>query len=218
MTGRRAPARRSCAPSTWPSKPAWPDGRLHICLGAVPAAGKTRAMLAEGRRLASLGVDVVVGLAETSRYDGSGQGQDQLERMPGRSVTGRSVAGPGRCDRELDVDAVLARRPAVVLVDELAHSNAPGSLRQKRWQDVDELLRAGIDVVTTLDIAHLAELQDAVEQITDVSQREFVPEAMVLAADRIDFIDTEPRIALRRLASRRGRPGWLTPAGRGDAI
>jgi two-component system, OmpR family, sensor histidine kinase KdpD len=207
MEGRREPARRSCAPSTWPSKPPWPDGRLHIYLGAVPAAGKTRAMLAEGRRLASLGVDVVAGLVETSRYDGSGEPQDQLERVPGRSV-----AGQGRRARELDVDAVLARRPAVVLVDELAHSNACGSLRQKRWQDVDELLRAGIDVVTTLDIAHLAELQDAVEQITDVSQREFVPEAVVLAADRIDFIDTEPRVALRRLASRPGPAGSRQPA------
>jgi two-component system, OmpR family, sensor histidine kinase KdpD len=202
MEGRRAPARRSCAPSTWPSKPAWPDGRLHIYLGAVPGAGKTRAMLAEGRRLASLGVDVVVGLAETSGYDGSGEAQDQLERVPWRSV-----ADHGRCARELDVDAVLARRPAVVLVDELAHSNTRGSLRQKRWQDVDELLRAGIDVVTTLDIAHLAELQDAVEQITDVIQREFVPQAVVLAADRIDFLDTEPRVALRRLAGRSGPAG-----------
>jgi two-component system, OmpR family, sensor histidine kinase KdpD len=202
MTGRRAPARRSRAPSAWPSTPGWPDGRLHIYLGAVPGAGKTRAMLAEGRRLASLGVDVIVGLAGTSGYDGSGEAHDQLERIPGRSV-----AGQDRCARELDVDAVLARRPAVVLVDELGHSNAPGSLRQKRWQDVDELLRAGIDVVTTLDIAHLAELQDAVEQVTDVSQREFVPEAVVLAADRIDFIDTEPRVALRRLASRPDRPG-----------
>jgi two-component system, OmpR family, sensor histidine kinase KdpD len=208
MESRRAPARRSRAPSAWPSRPAWtawPDGRLHIYLGAVPRAGKTRAMLAEGRRLASLGFDVVVGLAETSGYDGSGQAHDQLERIPGRSV-----AGHGRRARELDVDAVLARRPAIVLVDELAHSNAPGSLRQKRWQDVDELLRAGIDVVTTLDIAHLAELQEAVEQITDVSQREFVPEAVVLAADRIDFIDTEPRVALRRLAGRPDQPG---PAG-----
>jgi two-component system, OmpR family, sensor histidine kinase KdpD len=205
MESRPAPARRSRAPSAWPSRPAWPDGRLHIYLGAVPRAGKTRAMLAEGRRLASLGVDVVVGLCGTSGYDGSGQEQDQLERIPGRSVPGH-----GRCARELDVDAVLARRPAVVLVDELAHSNAPGSLRQKRWQDVDELLRGGIDVVTTLDIAHLAELQDAVEQITDVSQREFVPEAVVLAADRIDFVDTEPRVALRRLASPPDRSG---PAG-----
>jgi two-component system, OmpR family, sensor histidine kinase KdpD len=207
MEGRRAPARRSCAPSTWPPKPPWPNGRLHIYLGAVPGAGKTRAMLAEGRRLASLGADVVVGLDETPGYDGSGQARDRLERIPGRSV-----AGQGRCARELDVDAVLARRPAVVLVDELAHSNASGSLRQKRWQDVDELLRAGIDVVTTLDIAHLAELQDAVEQITQVSQREFVPEAVVLAADRIDFIDTEPRVALRRLASRPGPAGYRQPA------
>jgi two-component system, OmpR family, sensor histidine kinase KdpD len=196
MEGRWTPARRAHARSAWPSK-----ARLHIYLGAIPGAGKTSAMLAEGRRLASLGVDVVVGLAETHAHDGPGQAQDPLERIPGRS------AGQGHCARELDVDAVLARRPAVVLVDELAHSNAAGSLREKRWQDVDELLRAGIDVLTTLDIAHLAELQDAVEQITDVSQREFVPEAVVLAADRIDFIDTEPRVALRRLAGRNGRAG-----------
>jgi two-component system, OmpR family, sensor histidine kinase KdpD len=207
MEGRPVPALWSRAPGPWPQAAPRRDGRLHIYLGAVPRAGKTCAMLAEGRRLAALGADVVVGLAETHGPGGPGEAQDQLERIPRRSA-----AGQGRCAGELDGDAVLARRPDVVLVDDLAHANAPGSLRDKRWQDVDELLRAGIDVVTTLDIAHLAELHDAVEQITDVSQREFVPAALVLAADRIDFIDTEPRVVLRRLARRPGRAGPRGPA------
>jgi two-component system, OmpR family, sensor histidine kinase KdpD len=151
-------------------------------------------MLAEGRRRAALGADVVVGLLETHGRSGLDEAAAQFEIIPRRTIERRGAALG-----ELDVDAVLARRPAVVLVDELAHSNVPGSRRDKRWQDVDVLIRAGIDVITTLNVVHLAELHDAVEQITGVSQREFVPEAMVLAADRIEFVDTDPRVVLRRL-------------------
>jgi two-component system, OmpR family, sensor histidine kinase KdpD len=175
--------------------PAW----LHIYLGAFPGAGTTSAMLAEGLRLAASGVDVVVALADTRGRADLADTWDGLEIMPRRTLSRWPQPG------ELDVDAVLARRPAVALVDELAHANGPGSLRDKRWQDVDVLLRAGISVVTTLDVRHLAELQDAVEQITGVSQREHVPEALVLAADRIDLVDTQPSVVLRR--NRSDRPG-----------
>jgi two-component system, OmpR family, sensor histidine kinase KdpD len=169
-------------------------GRLHIYLGAVPAAGKTYAMLAEGRRRAALGDDVVVGLLETHGRAGLNQAAAPFETIPRRNIEYR-----GATLGELDVDAVLARRPDVVLVDELAHRNVPGSRRDKRWQDVDVLTQAGIDVITTLNVIHLADLHDAVEEITGVSQREFVPEAMVLAAHRVDFVDTDPRLVLRRL-------------------
>ncbi len=182
-------------------------GRLHIYLGAVPGVGKTYAMLAEGKRRAALGADVVVGLLETHGRSGLDEAAAQFETIPRRSIQYR-----GATLGELDVDAVLARRPDAVLIDELAHSNVPGSRRDKRWQDVDVLIQAGIDVVTTLNVMHLASLHDAVEEITGVSQREFVPEAMVLAA-RIDFVDTDPRLVLRRLQPQ-VRPADRVPAAR----
>lgn len=171
-----------------------PAGRLHVYLGAVPGAGKTQAMLAEGKRLADRGVDVVVGLVETHDRDGFDESLAGLERIPPQLVSYRGTAFG-----ELAVEPILSRHPAVVLVDELAHTNTPGSAREKRWQDVDELLRAGIDVVTTLNVVHLAGLHDAVEQITGISQREFVPEAVVLSANQVDFVDTDPRVVLRPL-------------------
>ncbi len=171
-----------------------PVGSLHVYLGAVPGAGKTHAMLAEGRRLAARGVDVAVGLVETHGREGFDEALAGLGVIPPQPIAYR-----GATFGELAVEAILARHPAVVLVDELAHTNTPGSAREKRWQDVDELLRAGIDVVTTLNVVHLAELHDAVEQITGISQREFVPEAVVLSASQIDFVDTDPRVVLRRL-------------------
>ena len=188
-------------------EPRQASGRLHIYLGAVPGAGKTYAMLAEGQRLAAAGSDVVVALVETHGRAALDDVAAGLEVIPRRSITYR-----GTCFGELDTDAVLARRPDVVLVDELAHSNVPGSRREKRWQDVDELLRAGTDVVTTLNVQHLAELHDAVERITGVRQREFVPEAVVLAADRIDFVDADPRLVLRRLAREQAGSATTRPA------
>jgi two-component system, OmpR family, sensor histidine kinase KdpD len=199
MEPRRAYAWLERAPGGPPSAAARPAGRLHVYLGAIPLAGTTHAMLAEGSRLAALGVDVVIGQIAANGHERPDDAGRSLERLPARRIEARAGV---RC--ELDTEAVLARHPAVVLVDELAHSNARGSLRAKRWQDIDVLLRAGIDVVTTLSIAHLAELHDAVEQITGVPQRDFVPETVVLAADRVDFIDTEPRIAARRLAAAAG--------------
>ena len=190
-------------------------GRLHVYLGAVPGAGKTYAMLAEGSRLAAGGADVVVALAETHGRGDLDEVMAGLEVIPRRGIAYR-----GTSFGELDTDAVLARHPDVVLVDELAHSNVPGSRRDKRWQDVEELLRAGIDVVTTLNVQHVAGLHDVVEQVTGVPQREFEPDAVVLAADRVDFVDAEPRVVLKRLSRERaaasGR-GFFDP-GRMEAL
>jgi two-component system, OmpR family, sensor histidine kinase KdpD len=187
------------------------SGRLHVYLAAVPAAGKTHAMLAEGCRLSGLGSDVVVGLVETHGRAGLDELAEGLEVVPVRRVRYR-----GSSLAELDADAVLARRPAVVLIDELAHSNVPGSTRDKRWQDVEELLRAGIDVVTTLNAQHLAGLRDDAERITGARQREFVPDEVVLAADRVDFVDTDPRIVLQRVyGGQAGRETARPPAGGG---
>jgi two-component system, OmpR family, sensor histidine kinase KdpD len=172
------------------------SGALHIYLGAVPGVGKTHAMLVEGRRLAALGVDVVVGLLETHGRSGLEEALGDLEVIPEISIDYR-----GSLFGELDVDAILTRHPAVVLVDELAHTNVPGSRHEKRWQDVHELLSSGIEVITTLNVVHLSELHDAVENITGISQREFVPEALVLAADRIDLVDADPGVVLNRLRS-----------------
>jgi len=182
-------------------------GQLHIYLGAVPGAGKTYAMLTEGKRLAAAGSDVVVALVESHGRASLDELAAGLQVVPRRGISYR-----GTEFGELDVDAVLARRPDVALVDELAHTNVPGSRREKRWQDVDELLRAGIDVVTTLNLQHLAELHDVVERITGVRQREFVPEAVVLAADRVDFVDADPRLVLRRLAREQAGPAGSQPA------
>ncbi|MDQ6897154.1 MAG: histidine kinase, partial [Actinomycetota bacterium] len=133
-------------------------GRLRIYLGAAPGVGKTVAMLSEAHRRADRGTDVVVGLLEThSRAFTSAQAQG-LELVPRRTVEHR-----GATLQELDVDAVLARRPQVALVDELAHTNAPGSARAKRWEDIEVLLAAGIDVISTVNIQHLESLNDVVE-------------------------------------------------------
>lgn len=175
-------------------------GRLHVYLGSAPGAGKTYALLAEAHRLAEAGADVVVGLAETHGRADTEAMLRALERVPPRQVSHH-----GAMFDELDVDALLARRPDVVLVDELAHSCVPGSRHEKRWEDVEELLDAGSDVITALNIQHLDSLNDAVEAVTGVAQRETVPDAVVAAADRVDFIDITPD----RLRSRIAHAGVL---------
>lgn len=172
-------------------------GRLHVFLGATPGAGKTYAMLAAGARLADAGTDVVVALVETHGRQDLGRIATQLDVIAPRRITYR-----GTEFHEPDYDAVRARRPDVVLVDELAHTNVPGSRHEKRWQDVKELLDAGIDVMTTLNIAHLASLQEEVERITKVEQREFVPEEMVVGAEHVEFIDAHADTVLARLGPR----------------
>ncbi|MFI5062461.1 MAG: DUF4118 domain-containing protein [Streptosporangiales bacterium] len=184
-------------------------GRLCVFLGIAPGAGKTYAMLAEGCRLADSGADVVVGLAETHGRADTEAVAAGLERVPQRQVGYRGTAFA-----ELDVDALLARRPAVVLVDELAHACVPGSGHEKRWQDVEELLDAGIDVITALNVQHLDSLSDAVAAVTSVSQPETVPDAVVAAADRVEFIDVTPA----QLRDRIARAGVLGSAAAGAAL
>ena len=182
-------------------------GTLRIYLGAAPGVGKTFAMLGEAHRRRSRGTDIVVGLVETHGRRRTAEQLEGLEVLPRREVTHRGVTLT-----ELDVDAVLARHPEVVVVDELAHTNAPGSKNPKRWQDVDEILDAGIHVLTTVNIEHLESLNDVVEQITGIAQQETVPDAVVRRADQIELVDMTPEALRRRLAH-----GNVYPAERVDA-
>ena len=170
-------------------------GRLRIYLGAAPGVGKTYAMLGEAHRRLARGTDVVVAFVETHNRPQTAAMLVGLEVVPRRSLEHR-----GAPFQEMDVDAVLARRPEVALVDELAHTNVPGSRNAKRWQDIHELLAAGIDVVSTVNIQHLESLNDVVEAITGVKQRETVPDAVVRAADQLELVDMSPESLRRRLA------------------
>jgi two-component system sensor histidine kinase KdpD len=181
-------------------------GSLRIYLGAAAGVGKTFAMLNEGWRGKSRGKDVVVGFVEThSRANTAAQVRD-LEVLPRRKVTYR-----GREFEEMDVDAVLARHPQVALVDELAHTNVPGSQNAKRWEDVEQLLEAGIDVISTLNIQHLESVNDVVERITGVTQHETIPDAVVRAAEQVELVDMTPEALRRRMAH-----GNIYPADRVD--
>jgi two-component system sensor histidine kinase KdpD len=164
-------------------------------------------MLNEARRRLERGTDVVVGIVETH---GRAQTAAQLEGM--EIVPRRHVAYRGTTLDEMDVDAVLARRPAQVLVDELAHTNAPGGRNAKRWQDIEELLDAGIDVISTVNVQHLESVNDVVERITGVAQQETVPDAWVRGADQIELVDMSPEALRRRMAH-----GNVYPAERIDA-
>ncbi|MGW1811913.1 universal stress protein, partial [Streptomyces sp. NPDC002078] len=170
-------------------------GKLRIYLGAAPGVGKTYAMLSEAHRRIERGTDCVVGFVEhhnRPRTEVMLHGLELIER--------REIEYRGSAFTEMDVDAILARRPAVALVDELAHTNIPGSRNAKRWQDVEELLRAGIDVVTTVNIQHLESLGDVVETITGVRQRETVPDEVARRADQIELVDMSPQALRRRMA------------------
>ena len=170
-------------------------GRLRIYLGASPGVGKTVDMLDEGHRRAQRGTDVVVGYVETHGRAFTASLLEGLEAVPRRVLEYR-----GSALEEMDLDAILARRPAVALVDELAHTNVPGSRNEKRYQDVLELLDAGIDVISTVNIQHLESLNDAVAAITGIKQRETVPDEVVRAADQIDLVDMSPDALRRRLS------------------
>ncbi len=170
-------------------------GRLRVYLGAAPGVGKTFTMLGEGHRRAERGTDVVVAFVE---HHGR---PHTLEQVAGLEVVPRArISYRGTTFEEMDVDAVLARRPEVALVDELAHSNVPGSRNDKRWQDIDELLAAGIDVISTVNIQHLESLNDVVRTITGVEQRETVPDEVVRRADQIELVDMTPEALRRRMA------------------
>ncbi|MEV4738810.1 sensor histidine kinase KdpD [Streptomyces sp. NPDC049555] len=170
-------------------------GNLRIYLGAAPGVGKTYAMLSEAHRRVERGTDVVVGFVEHHGRPRTEVMLHGLEQVPRREITYRESPFT-----EMDVDAILARRPAVALVDELAHTNVPGSRNTKRWQDVEELLQAGIDVVSTVNIQHLESLGDVVESITGVRQRETVPDEVVRRADQIELVDMSPQALRRRMA------------------
>jgi two-component system, OmpR family, sensor histidine kinase KdpD len=182
-------------------------GKLRIYLGAAPGVGKTYAMLGEGHRRLARGTDVVVAIAETYGRALTAQMLEGLEVIPRRVMAYRGTAF-----EEMDIDTVLARRPAVALVDEMAHTNVPGSRNEKRWQDVGEMLGAGIEVISTLNIQHLESLNDVVQKITGVRQRETIPDAVVRAADQIELVDQTPEALRRRLAH-----GNVYPADKIDA-
>ncbi len=170
-------------------------GKLRIYLGAAPGVGKTYAMLSEAHRRSERGTDCVVAFVEhydRPRTEVMLHGLEQVQRQ---EIDYRDTVFT-----EMDVDAVLERRPAVALVDELAHTNVPGSRNAKRWQDVEELLSAGISVVSTVNIQHLESLGDVVESITGVRQRETVPDEVVRRADQIELVDMSPQALRRRMA------------------
>jgi two-component system sensor histidine kinase KdpD len=170
-------------------------GKLRIYLGAAPGVGKTYKMLEEGQRRLQRGTDVVIGYVETHDRPRTAALVEGLEVVPRARLTYR-----GSVFEEMDLDAILARRPAVVLVDELAHTNVPGSRNPKRWQDVDVLLDAGIEVVSTVNVQHLESLNDVTEAITGVRQRETVPDEVVRAADQLELVDMSPQALRRRMA------------------
>ncbi len=168
--------------------------KLHVFFGYAPGVGKTYRMLSNARELVVQGWDIVVGAVEThGRYDTASLVLG-LELLAPREVLYRGVKL-----REFDLDAALARRPRVVLLDELAHANGPEGRHAKRWQDVMELLAAGIEVHTTLNVQHLESLNDVVAQITSVRVRETVPDQVLDRADRIELVDVTPDELLERL-------------------
>jgi two-component system sensor histidine kinase KdpD len=169
-------------------------GKLKVFLGAAPGVGKTFAMLDAARREKEAATDLVVGFVETHGREETAALLAGLETLPRRTLTYRE-----RTMEELDLDAALERRPALILVDELAHTNVPGSRHVKRWQDVQELLEAGIDVWTTLNIQHLESLNDTIAQITSVRVRETLPDKVLEQADELELIDLPPDELLERL-------------------
>lgn len=173
-------------------------GQFEVFLGCAPGVGKTFDMLDRAQNLRADGVDVVIGIVESHGRSATAALTEGLETIPRRAVAHRGVVL-----EELDLDAVLARRPQVVLVDELAHTNAPGLRHAKRWQDIEELCAAGIDVLSTVNIQHLESLNDVVAHITGVPQHETVPDEVVRRADQIELVDIEPSALRRRLAQGR---------------
>jgi len=182
-------------------------GRLTLYLGAAPGVGKTYAMLQAARRLKREGIDVVAGFVETHHRAETEAAIGDLECVPRKHVSYKGVTV-----EEMDVDVILARKSAVCLVDELAHTNAPGSARQKRWMDVEVIRDAGIDVIGTLNIQHLESLHMAVESITGVAVRETIPDKIVDEADQVELIDISPEALRKRLDQ-----GLIYPPNRAQA-
>ncbi len=181
-------------------------GRLKAYLGAMPGSGKTFAMLREGRDRRDAGEDVVIGFIETHGRARTQEAIGTLETLPRITVDYR-----GTRLSEMDVDAVLARHPQVALIDELAHTNAPGVRHHKRWEDIEDIRDAGIDVITTMNIQHLESVKDVVERITGITVHETVPDSVLDRADEIQFIDITPEALRKRM-----RHGNVYPADRVD--
>jgi two-component system, OmpR family, sensor histidine kinase KdpD len=170
-------------------------GELRIYLGAAPGVGKTYAMLGEAHRRLGRGTDLVAAVVETHGRLKTAEMIEGIEVIPPRYLKYR-----GASLAEIDVPAVLARRPQVVLVDELAHTNTPGSKNPKRWQDVEELLDAGISVISTVNVQHLESLNDVVAQITGIEQKETIPDSVVRQAAQVELVDITPEALRRRLS------------------
>jgi two-component system sensor histidine kinase KdpD len=182
-------------------------GNLRVYVGAAPGVGKTYAALEEIHDLVAAGTDAVVGYVETHGRDDTARLLQGLEVLPRRSVDHR-----GAQFEEMDTKAILDRDPEVALIDELAHTNVPGSGHPKRWQDVEDILEAGIDVISTVNIQHFESLNDVVEEITGVVQREVIPDEIVRKADEIHLVDLTQQAVRERMAS-----GKIYPAERVDA-
>ncbi len=179
-------------------------GRLKVYLGSAAGVGKTYAMLREGNRLKAQGIDVVIGFLETHGRSETQAQVGELEVVPPRLIEYRGVTL-----REMDLDAVLARRPTVCLVDELAHTNAPGSRHPKRYQDVNDLIHAGIHVITTVNVQHLESLYDEIERVTGVRVKERLPDRVIAEADQIVNVDITVEDLIERLNT-----GKIYPADR----
>ena len=182
-------------------------GTLRIYLGAAPGVGKTYAMLDEAHRRGQRGTDVVVGFVETHGRQHTQDMIGDLEVVPRKRLTYR-----GATFEEMDVEAVIARHPQVACVDELAHTNIPGSKHEKRWQDVEDLLAAGIKVLSTVNVQHLESVNDVVEKITGIRQQETLPDVIVREADQVELVDVTPEALRRRMAH-----GNIYPAEKVDA-
>jgi two-component system sensor histidine kinase KdpD len=181
-------------------------GKLKVYLGYGPGVGKTWQMLVEGQRLRKEGVDVVIGLLETHGRAETAKLATDLEVVPRKQIQYRGIT-----IEEMDLDAVLARKPEVTLVDELAHTNAPGSRNAKRYQDVQEILQAGIHVISTLNVQHLESLYDTVETLVGVKVHERLPDSILAEADEIVNVDLAPEDLQQRLREGRIYPKERVP-------
>jgi two-component system, OmpR family, sensor histidine kinase KdpD len=189
---RRPTGEEMLARVTAESRP--PRGRLRLYMGMAPGVGKTFTMLEEGHRRHDRGTDVVVGFVETHGRNLTAALLEGLEEVPRLRIEYRGVVV-----EEMDTDSVVARHPAVALIDELAHTNVPGSVRDKRWQDVEIIRDAGIDVISTCNVQHVESVADAVETILGVPVRERIPDDVVRSADEIELVDMSPHALRQRM-------------------